>query len=595
MKKAIIPVFLLLINLNGWATGRFSIFINGVKSGQIKVERKISGNVIETKTTENTKLQRGSSIIETKSITIEKETKSGIPVYYKYKSLSKNTTLIPEIEIKFSQNKATILALGTKKEIPIDNKKVKLSYGEKLLFSELIQKNKKQALYRKFEPAVFGFDTIKVTYLGKTDKGYEFTLKSQTLGTVSERVTDKNGNILIEKLEISGITVKVISEKLKQPKSRGNLAEVFTPSLIPVTYFFPKGYTVQSVVYRLKSEKDYDFTILKDNCQQIKLIDNNQALLTVSKQKLSLPVKIDKDKNYLVSSKIINLSNDKLGQIAENIKKKSKNNFALIANTVNFVYNYVKLKNFDNLMADSDTVLKTKSGDCTEHSFLATAIFRKLGIPARTVVGLVMGDNAFGYHMWVEIKVNGKWFGVDPTFNQLSIDPTHIKIDEFPVDTANLSEIYKLILPLINSLTIDVEKVEFTNGKTINKPGLFFKNLFNMKQWGFDNKIRLFYLKKASRLTKEKVYFFESLYPAKFESVAKNVKPSFALKTHIEDLKQVKTAFYLGKNRGAFCLSHNGVYFIYHIRFLNTLSEKELKEKLYQKAIEVIDKCRKEF
>ena len=48
-------------------------------------------------------------------------------------------------------------------------------------------------------------------------------------------------------------------------------------------------------------------------------------------------------------------------------------------------------------------VLKTRVGDCNEHTALYVAMARALGIPARIAVGLVYLRGAFYYHAWAEV------------------------------------------------------------------------------------------------------------------------------------------------------------------------------------------------
>jgi transglutaminase-like putative cysteine protease len=53
-----------------------------------------------------------------------------------------------------------------------------------------------------------------------------------------------------------------------------------------------------------------------------------------------------------------------------------------------------------------------------------------MGIPTRLVGGLVYMENlGFLYHAWAESYIDG-WIAVDPTFNQLGVDATHIKLVE---------------------------------------------------------------------------------------------------------------------------------------------------------------------
>jgi len=73
--------------------------------------------------------------------------------------------------------------------------------------------------------------------------------------------------------------------------------------------------------------------------------------------------------------------------------------------------------------------LKLKEGDCNEHSSLAVALLRAVGIPARTEVGIVYVGGAFYYHAWIGVYAGGRWVAADPTFGQFIADPTHIKLE----------------------------------------------------------------------------------------------------------------------------------------------------------------------
>ena len=78
-------------------------------------------------------------------------------------------------------------------------------------------------------------------------------------------------------------------------------------------------------------------------------------------------------------------------------------------------------------------VLKTKVGDCNEHSALLTALLRASGIPARICVGLVYARGKFFYHAWTEAYL-GTWVSMDATQNQMPTDATHIKLVEGGLD-----------------------------------------------------------------------------------------------------------------------------------------------------------------
>lgn len=75
--------------------------------------------------------------------------------------------------------------------------------------------------------------------------------------------------------------------------------------------------------------------------------------------------------------------------------------------------------------------LKERAGNCQTHARLYTALARAAGIPTRFVSGLVYQKGmGFLYHSWAESFLGGHWVAVDPTYNQLPADPTHLKFFE---------------------------------------------------------------------------------------------------------------------------------------------------------------------
>jgi len=104
-------------------------------------------------------------------------------------------------------------------------------------------------------------------------------------------------------------------------------------------------------------------------------------------------------------------------------------------------------------------VLRTKVGDCNEHTALYVAMARALGIPARINVGLAMVRGAFYYHAWPEVWIDespsrGYWLPVDPTFNQFPADATHLRLLQGGLERQTA------ILPLIGRLQLTVLTAE---------------------------------------------------------------------------------------------------------------------------------------
>ena len=111
-------------------------------------------------------------------------------------------------------------------------------------------------------------------------------------------------------------------------------------------------------------------------------------------------------------------------------------------------------------------VLRTKVGDCNEHTALFVAMARSIGMPARIAVGLVFMHGAFYYHAWPEIYITeggrGFWLPVDPTLNQYPADATHLRLTRGGLDKQ------AVVLPLIGRLKMTVLDVELVPGA--NRP-----------------------------------------------------------------------------------------------------------------------------
>jgi transglutaminase-like putative cysteine protease len=108
-------------------------------------------------------------------------------------------------------------------------------------------------------------------------------------------------------------------------------------------------------------------------------------------------------------------------------------------------------------------VLRTKVGDCNEHTALFVAMARSIGVPARIAVGLVFMHGAFYYHAWPEVYVTerpglGLWLPVDPTLNQFPADTTHLRLARGGLDQQ------AAILPLIGRLKMTVVELELVPG-----------------------------------------------------------------------------------------------------------------------------------
>lgn len=73
----------------------------------------------------------------------------------------------------------------------------------------------------------------------------------------------------------------------------------------------------------------------------------------------------------------------------------------------------------------AEEALTLGRGVCQDYSHILIAFCHLEKIPARYVVGMLVGEGAS--HAWVEVYSGGRWYALDPT-NNLVVDSDHIKI-----------------------------------------------------------------------------------------------------------------------------------------------------------------------
>ncbi|MDH3197002.1 MAG: transglutaminase domain-containing protein [Candidatus Krumholzibacteria bacterium] len=111
-----------------------------------------------------------------------------------------------------------------------------------------------------------------------------------------------------------------------------------------------------------------------------------------------------------------------------------------------WVGGYIHEKGFGQGFASALEVLSTRSGDCTEHAVLLTAVLRAAGLPARPAVGLAYTEGSLVGHMWTEVY-DGYWRTLDAL--DLDGDPIRIRVtaagDARAVDQRDLLEAYATV------------------------------------------------------------------------------------------------------------------------------------------------------
>ena len=148
----------------------------------------------------------------------------------------------------------------------------------------------------------------------------------------------------------------------------------------------------------------------------------SQAALPTSEEAVQMPqvgTPTKEDAPFLVPSPLLQFQDPAFDGLLKRLAlRPGLSRWEIAKRVTSFVFDWIQDKDYSVGFASALEVCRNSRGDCTEHGVLAVALLRKLGVPARGVVGWVALDRMMGLHFWVEVKLGSRWVPVDPTFDQ---------------------------------------------------------------------------------------------------------------------------------------------------------------------------------
>ncbi|HTL97436.1 MAG TPA: transglutaminase-like domain-containing protein [Holophagaceae bacterium] len=146
------------------------------------------------------------------------------------------------------------------------------------------------------------------------------------------------------------------------------------------------------------------------------------------------------DAPYLAATPLVQFKDPAFdGLVARMALKPGLSRWQIAGSVADFVFDFIREKDYSVGFASALEVCKRPKGDCTEHGVLAVALLRKLGVPARGVMGWVALGQTLGMHFWVEVKLKDRWVPIDPTLDQAPASAFHIALGS--TDLADLGSL----------------------------------------------------------------------------------------------------------------------------------------------------------
>ncbi len=131
-----------------------------------------------------------------------------------------------------------------------------------------------------------------------------------------------------------------------------------------------------------------------------------------------------------------------------------------------FVHGHVTGKDLESVYASASSVLRERSGDCTEHAVLLAAMLRAGGIPSRLAAGVVYAREfagvrgCFAWHMWTQALIDGQWRDLDATLAARAFHAGHILVATGAQDGPSIDPAFAAMVMSVGDLAIEVESVD---------------------------------------------------------------------------------------------------------------------------------------
>ena len=287
---------------------------------------------------------------------------------------------------------------------------------------------------------------------------------------------DKNGNARVAKLPAAGLGDMVLVTS-NEAAALGDYVppEIFMTTTIPAkqSIDFKKA---DRITYRLSAKPGVgELAALEDMPQtdSQRIVSNKDGSVNVIISRLprkpgTKTATVDREAlgEYLAANLMINIDDPKLEKIAKKAAKGAKDPYTIANNLRQFVTDYVTTKSLNVGFATASEVCRTREGDCSEHGVLLAALGRLNGLPSRVAAGLAYvplfgnRDDIFGYHMWTQFWIDGKWVDYDAALRESDCSPIRITFAVSSLKSAGLADLSLPLLNRIGAIDLDVVTIE---------------------------------------------------------------------------------------------------------------------------------------
>ncbi|MCZ6699563.1 MAG: transglutaminase-like domain-containing protein, partial [Planctomycetota bacterium] len=287
---------------------------------------------------------------------------------------------------------------------------------------------------------------------------------------------DDEASPVVITVNLGGIEIKMFRSTKEDALGESDAPEMFVQTFVPVERRITQSAKRVKIRMRLPADSPDKLPPIPDTTMQsVRRVNDREAVVTIRRVDWKSLANVGdnpppKDMaEFLKASTILDIDNRRIKRLARRAIKGVSTPSERADALRRFVTKYITDKSLDVGFATASEVAQTREGDCTEHGVLLAALARAAGIPARGVSGIIQipagpfapsKGSAFGYHMWTQVNIGGRWIDLDAAMRQTDCDPTHIALSLMPLNEEGMVESVLALLPLLGKLQIEVIEVE---------------------------------------------------------------------------------------------------------------------------------------
>jgi hypothetical protein len=241
--------------------------------------------------------------------------------------------------------------------------------------------------------------------------------------------------------EMPGLGILTFYTTTKEAALKEGIAPDRLPDLglninISIKQTIDAPYKTTEAVYRITSREKLNKVFAEDDRQKVENVKDRSLELTVkamrepgTDEKATPP-----GKEYLDSNLYVDSDDTRIQSLARAITRSTTDPWKKTLLIEKWVHNNMKASTAVGFPSASQ-IAKDLEGDCRQHALLMVALCRAAGVPARTAIGLLYVREPgrspfFGFHMWSEVWIKGRWVAMDAVIGQGSVGATHLKMSD---------------------------------------------------------------------------------------------------------------------------------------------------------------------